>query len=414
MNEIEPVWAAEIEPFPIKVTKARFPLMKHLGDVRNIDGGKIEPVDVITGGSPCQNLSIAGDRNGINGEKSGLFFEMIRIVKEMRVKTNGRYPRYLLTENVNGIYSSGNGEDFRIYLEEICKIADPEAFVPKPAKWQPSGTIMGNDYSISWRTFDAQYWGVPQRRKRMYLVADFGGKNSGEILFKSECLSWDFEKSKGKRAKIARNVGKISNQPNQSLVKRPAAYILDNHATDSRCSICKDNISPTLASRMGTGGNNTPLILEEKQYFVSSKNSFHTRVQKGVVSSLVATDYKDPPIIYAESKDAESNRSDEPLYTIRRITPLECCRLQGFPDYWTKDIEVKDPNQEQMDFWKGVWNHWNDLENKKHKSENQIKKWLHKRHTEAAEYKMWGNGIALPCADFIMQGIVAISKRETM
>lgn len=188
---IEPVWASEIEPYPIRVTTQRFPRMKHLGDITKIDGGKIEPVDVITFGSPCQDLSVAGKRAGIhNGARSSLFFHAVRIMKEMREATNGVYPRIVIWENVHGAFSSNGGEDFRAVLQALCEIADGGADVPRPAKgkWGGAGAIVGDGYSIVWRTYDAQYWGVPQRRRRIYLVADLGGERAGEILFERESV----------------------------------------------------------------------------------------------------------------------------------------------------------------------------------------------------------------------------------
>lgn len=203
-NGIEPVWASEIEPFPVKVSKARFPRMKHLGDITKINGADIEPVEVITGGSPCQDLSVAGERAGLEGSRSGLFMEQVRIVKEMRAndKANGRTgefirPRFMVWENVPGAYSSNKGEDFRIVLEEICRIEDDTVSIPRPAKdkWHSRGCIMGNGYSVAWRTLDAQFWGVPQRRRRIFLVADFGGHTAPEILFKREGLRRNIKES---------------------------------------------------------------------------------------------------------------------------------------------------------------------------------------------------------------------------
>ncbi|MBQ8000094.1 MAG: DNA cytosine methyltransferase, partial [Ruminococcus sp.] len=189
LSGITPVWASEIEPFPIAVTQKRLPFMKHYGDISKLNGAELPPVDIITFGSPCTDLSVAGKRAGIQAERSGLFFEAIRIIKEMRCKTNGEYPKYIVWENVPGAFSSGGGEDFRCVLEEICKIADESAVIPKPAKWHNAGEILAGHYSVAYRLFDAQYWGVPQRRKRIYLVADFTGECAGKILFESEGVS---------------------------------------------------------------------------------------------------------------------------------------------------------------------------------------------------------------------------------
>ena len=195
---ITPIAASEIEPYPIAVTKSRFPNMKHLGDISGINGKEIEPVDVITFGSPCQDLSVAGKRAGLkhqshgDGEttRSGLFMEAVRIIKEMRLKTNGKYPRFAVWENVPGAFSSNKGEDFRVVLEEIIKIAEPNAIMPAvPQKgWAYADSYSGDGWSLAYRVLDAQYWGVPQRRRRIYLVADFGGGCAREILFEREGL----------------------------------------------------------------------------------------------------------------------------------------------------------------------------------------------------------------------------------
>lgn len=205
MCGIEPTWASEIEPYPVRVTKARFPKMLHLGDITKIDGAEVEPVDIICGGSPCQDLSVAGKQAGLHeGERSHLFFEMTRIIKEMRLATDGKYPRYIIWENVPGAFSSNNGEDFYSVLKEFAQIADPDVHVPRPAckgktdklAWRYAGSIMGDGWSLAWRTVDAQYWGVPQRRRRIYLVGDLGGECAGEILFEREGVRGYFETSR--------------------------------------------------------------------------------------------------------------------------------------------------------------------------------------------------------------------------
>ena len=236
---IEPVWCSEIEPFPIKVTKARFPNMKHYGDISKIKGAELEPVDLVTGGSPCQDMSVAGKRQGMSKKcpkcdysivgnecikecpecgteleytRSGLFMEQIRVIKEMREADELRQlrmrgaveyirPRFMLWENVTGAFSSNKGEDFRAVLEETARIVDKTAVIPRPknGKWHNAGLIMADGYSIAWRVLDAQYWGVPQRRRRIALVADFGGQCAGEILFKRDGSTWNIKKSQYKR-----------------------------------------------------------------------------------------------------------------------------------------------------------------------------------------------------------------------
>ena len=155
LSGITPVWASEVEPYPIAVTRSRFPGMRHLGDVTRVHGGEIEPVDVVIFGSPCQDMSIAGKRAGIQkGERSKLFFEAIRIIQEMREATDGRYPTFAVWENVPGAFSSNRGEDFRTVLEELARIAEADACIPRPekGKWPKAGLIAGNGWSIAWRT----------------------------------------------------------------------------------------------------------------------------------------------------------------------------------------------------------------------------------------------------------------------
>lgn len=166
--------------------------MKHLGDITKIHSDKIEPVDCITFGSPCQDLSIAGHREGLAGERSGLFMEAVRIIKEMRSSTNGLYPTFAVWENVPGAFSSNGGEDFRAVLEELARVEQPDTSIPRPPKggrWSKAGAIAGNGWSLAWRQLDAQYWGVPQRRKRIALVVDFRGQRAAEILFERTSLS---------------------------------------------------------------------------------------------------------------------------------------------------------------------------------------------------------------------------------
>ena len=167
--------------------------MKHLGDITKVHGDQIEPVDCITFGSPCQDLSIAGRRAGLAGERSGLFIEAVRIIKEMRSSTNGLYPTFAVWENVPGAFSSNGGEDFRAVLEELARVEQPDVSIPRPSnrggRWSKAGAIAGNGWSLAWRQLDAQYWGVPQRRKRIALVVDFAGQRAGEILFERRSLS---------------------------------------------------------------------------------------------------------------------------------------------------------------------------------------------------------------------------------
>lgn len=268
---MKPVWSSEIEPFPILVTTKHFPDMKHFGDIKKMDGRLIPKVDIITGGSPCQDMSIAGKRIGLGGSRSNLFREQIRIVKEMREsdKANERTgkevrPRFMVWENVSGAFSSNKGEDFRCVLEEICRVADAKVSIPRPPKnkWEKSGTIMADGYSVAWRTLDAQYWGVPQRRKRIYLVADFGGVTAPEILFEQDSLRRNSCKSREEKEEASRNF-------RESIEKSDECQfiVIENHPADSRVDICKDGKVQTLTSRMGTGGGNVPILLEEIKAF---------------------------------------------------------------------------------------------------------------------------------------------------
>ena len=200
LHGIEPVWSSEIEAFPLKVEEARFPNCKKLGDVMNINGAEIEPVDIITFGSPCQDLSVAGKQKGIHdGERSNLFFQAIRIIKEMRHATANEFPRFAVFENVPGAFSSNGGDDFQAVLEAFCSICDDTVHVPRPADgiWQPAGCILGDDFSVAWKVYDAQYWGVPQRRKRIYLIASFGTARGREILFNKDSCCWDYQTGRG-------------------------------------------------------------------------------------------------------------------------------------------------------------------------------------------------------------------------
>ena len=184
-NGIKTIWASEIVGDCIDIVKKHFPEIQHLGDITKINGGEIPPVDIISFGSPCQNLSTAGNQKGLDGEKSQLFFEAIRIIYEMRGATNGKYPKYIIWENVAGAFSSNKGQDFRRVLEEITKTYIP---MPNSRRWATSGMVRSVAGSTAWRQLDAQYWGVPQRRKRIYLVHDFNGERAPEILFECESV----------------------------------------------------------------------------------------------------------------------------------------------------------------------------------------------------------------------------------
>ena len=550
---IKPIWASEIEPLPILVTKKNFPEMKHLGDIGYVKGDKIDPVTIISGGSPCQDMSIAGQRAGLDGDRSGLFRQQIRIVKEMRNSDikKGRTgkdirPRFMVWENVPGAFSSNRGGDFQAVLQEIAGIADETAAVPLPSKskWAEAGCIMGDTFSIAWRTLDAEYWGVPQRRNRIFLVADFGGNTAPKVLFERQGLLRDLKESREAWQGTAGNSERSAHPAGRNPV------VLENHPQDSRVTFAKGNIAPTLTGQMGTGGNNVPMIMDEvmalhltqdptvmdgKTPCITAGNPKTGQATVGVVIPIAdkATRYKgggdgrnddgsanglgvgepgDPantltasdrhavacPVVafepgaairtgghiyqdgkagtvraepgdnrqavaYAIGRDnlsvteetAQSlTASDVPGsvahsvypeksgtltakmakgtggpsedecqnlvsvdYVIRRLTPLECCRLQGFPDNWTEAIAIENPSAKTIREWMIVWAEWWRLIGRADgiqlpKDAKQTERWLADPVSDSALYKMWGNGIALPCAIFVFEGIMEVLREE--
>lgn len=355
---IETLWSSEIEKFPLAVTAKRFPRVKQLGDITKIDGSKIEPVDIVTFGSPCQDLSIAGRREGLKGERSGLFMEAVRIIKEMRHETERRAdepirPRYAVWENVPGAYSSNGGEDFRAVLEELCRVVDPGVHVPRPAggRWKPAGAIVGAGFSVAWRTLDAQYWGVPQRRRRVWVVADFGGEGAPEILFKREGMRRNFKESRAAWEGTASNVeGSVGGAGATSLAA--VVYAIGNGQTagtglhDKVESLnCMHDAQAVIALDRAAFNQG-----ENAQYDIGIS-------ENGIAQTVVA---KGPGAAAQYGKK------------IRRFTPTECARLQGMPDWWCADIP----------------------------------------HADTPEYKMWGNGMALPNALYVMEGIAARAEKE--
>ena len=407
---ITPVWASEIEPFPIRVTTKRLPFMKHYGNVSEMDGGKVEPVDIITFGSPCQDMSVAGKRAGLEGSRSNLFYEAVRIIKEMRKATGGEYPKWACWENVPGAFSSSGGEDFRCVLESLCGVIDESVSIPKPKKWANAGEILGDGYSLAWRVLDAQFWGVPQRRKRIYLIADFTGGCAGKVLFESEGLSgyspqgfrsWQTASGCSPDSSGAAGIGFDLNATEQHGV----AYGLDraayNQGQNAKFAPCiESEVEPPMVAR-GPGAVAHPV-------YSTSKNSYHTQAEEDIVNTLVATDYKDPPTV-----------TEEPYYTVRRLTPTECARLQGFPDWWCSALGTEEPSEEDIAFWRDVFETHRAVTGSasKPKTDAQLVKWLKDPHTDSAEYKLWGNGVALPCVYFVLSGIVYFhqlnAERET-
>lgn len=694
-GQITPLWSSEIEPFAIRVTTKRLPQVKHYGDVSAISGADLPPVDIITFGSPCQDMSIAGKRDGLDGSRSSLFYEAIRIVKEMRCKTNGEKPRFIVWENVPGAFSSNKGQDFKAVLEAVIGVKEPAATVPAPEKkgWPDADYYVGDGWSVAYRVFDAQWWGVPQRRKRIYLVADFADQSAPKVLFESEgmsrysaegfrawqraaagaegsigeagccgfdgyngCLTGNVSSTIGENCGMSTgrngvvvlndqggtqmdvsedvtgtlraqehghqpcvleaagfctehsaNARSIGYEEERSPTLRagvvPAAIALENHPADSRVKISEDGKVQTLTSRCGTGGGNVPMVMdavenspavtlkirsgcegggkgaiwqEEKSatlgcnndqtlfvpkcYGVCSKAShsmmsdnphsgfyeaktsrtldrsggdptcnqggicvvepedvtaFHVnqrnelidlhgksgalmvtrsnqmqtfvlqgnmigrkdengpqgdgvnedvcftldatdrhavcapedvyamttgsfmRIEENVSPTLMARDYKDPATIAPaphlnegvagtvatgahpsgfNGQDAFNDRLviDNPeaqpapvTYTVRRLTPTECARLQGFPDWWCRNLGTENPTEEELAFWADVFETHRKIVThaKKPKTEKQIREWLAAPYTDSAEYRIWGNGICLANAFFVLAGI---------
>ena len=554
LSGIVPVWKSEIEPFPIAVTEKRLPFVKHLGDINCINGAEIEPVDIITFGSPCTDLSVAGKRQGLNAARSGLFFQAVRIIKEMRCATNGKYPRFAVWENVTGALSSNKGEDFRCVLEELCKIKTADISVPKPEKWTKAGEILADGFSLAYRTVDAQYWGTPQRRMRIYLVADFDGERASKILFESESLSGYSPQGFRSWKETARSFGTCSEETSTGLM-------FENHSQDTRYTGPLD-VAQTISASYGTGGNNQPFVVEsafvpktlkircgggnggkgaliqenksatlscnndqtlfvpkaygicgkysnsmlsdnpnsgfyeadtartidtsnqspcknqggivvvegngsrpshhgngykesETMYtlnctenhavaygigrpamnqgynarfsfqieeeksptivasgaggiahpvYSTSKNSHHTVAEKEKANTLVASDYKDPPVVNDSTPETE--------YIVRRLTPQECALLQGMPTWWCDNIGIENPTEEQICWWQNVFETYNKAVGKtcKPKSRKQIEKWLKDPYSDSAAYKMWGNGIYLGNAWFVLSGIAYYAR----
>lgn len=651
ISGITPVWASEIEPFPIRVTTKRLPFMKHYGDISQMDGGKIEPVDIITFGSPCTDMSVAGRRAGLEGQQSVLFYQAIRIIKEMRCATNGKYPRYIVWENVPGAFSSNSGEDFKAVLEAVIGVAEPGTQVPMPEKnrWPYADCYMGDGWSVAYRVLDAQFWGVPQRRKRIYLVADFAGGRAFDILFKSEGVSGysaesfrSWQRTAGSAADCTGTASLCLNDQGgqrmdvtddvtatlraeahhppcvlesagfcteHSSKSRSIGYeeetsptlragvvpatVYENHSQDTRYTGPIDT-APTVSATYGMGGNNQPFVVSEETpktlkirsgcegggkgaliqenksatlscnndqtlfepcnwdgqqtaptltahnaggnqrmpdknhfncvlqaYGICSKESnamksdnphsgiyeadtsrtidgnggnpgcnqggiavvesyaiqgsmigrddkngpqgdginedvsftlntvdrhavytmttgSFAQVSEDKAPTVLARDYKDPTAVcygigrdtFNQGKNAKFAPTFEPElqptlvakgpgaiqsgYTVRRLTPTECARLQGFPDWWCDDLGIAEPTMADIQYWYDVFETHRRImgSSTKPKSLKQIAKWLRDPHSDAAEYKMWGNGVALPCVVFVLSGIVWCTQDE--
>ena len=668
LSGIEPLWASEVEPFCVRVTTKRLPQMKHYGDVSKLNGAELPPVDIITFGSPCQDMSIAGKRAGLDGERSGLFHEAIRIIREMREKTHGQQPRFICWENVPGAFSSNGGEDFQAVLQAVIGVKEPSCEVPAPGKngWPYADVYLGDGWSVAYRLLDAEFWGVPQRRARIFLVADFGGERAGDILFKSEGLSGysaeGFEAWKRAARNPAACIGaaggpavcvnpqgssgvEVTEDKTGTLVAQdhghhpavlaagfctehsadsrsigyeeetsptlragvvPAAIALEHHPADSRIGIAEDGIVQTLATRMGTGGGNVPIIMtpdgpmaytlkircgggnggkgalwqEEKSHTLATSND-QTLFQPGdacgfdryngdltgdvaqTINACAGTSGDNTPMVFepaygigkpgftggeganfnfavneevaptmqasgpdavafgissdqshamlsdnphagiyeaetARTLDAQCGhpgcnqggiavvekayslqgnmigRSDgngpqgkgigddvaftldatdrqgvaapvysstvgsymtaseevaqtlmardfkdpqivnTPFYIVRRLTPVECARLQGFPDWWCDGLGTEAPTEEEIAFWMDVFETHRKVISgaKKPKTRAQIVKWLENPYLDSHAYRMWGNGLCLSNAWFVLAGIVYYARMD--
>ena len=429
--------------------------MIHLGDITKINGYEVPIVDCAIGGSPCQDLSMAGKREGLAGARSGLFMQQIRLVKEMRKqdaernRADGRAdrpvrPRYMVWENVPGAFSSNKGQDFAAVLEEAIRIVEPEApDVPVPPKgWPTAGVIVGDGWSIAWRTHDAQHWGVPQRRKRISLIADFGGKSAPEILFECQGLPGDTEQGSEKRerpsagtegstsyavrirggcegggkgalvqeeksetlgtgndqtvfcigsyhsnawmsdnphsgvyeAEVSKTLDALNcgypacNQGGMAVVEKTAICCFEPRSPDGVARIVKGDVSPTLNTAQG--GQRQPAVM-----------TYATQSYSEIKESDVGASLKACGGVYGGGTENYSITKQ----SVRRLTPLECERLQGFPDGWTDIGE------------------WIDSKGKKHDS------------SDSARYKALGNSIALPFWRFLCKRISAqYARRATM
>lgn len=453
--------------------------MIHLGDITKMSGFSTPPVDVITFGSPCQDLSIAGKRAGLSGERSGLFMEAVRIIKEMRQATNGEYPKYAVWENVPGAFSSNKGEDFRAVLEELARIKETGISIPAPdkSKWAKSGFIAGDDWSIAWRAMDAQHWGVPQRRLRISLVLDLTGGRAGEILFEPESLRGHFAPGitpgqaaagtakngagtadraftlkirsgcegggKGALVQTEKNAT-LSTLQDQTLfvAEPPKAYSFDSLASNSMKSSnphsgCRevevaktlDTAPPDPAKNQGgiaildalpfdttqitspQNGSNPhfgdpchPLaatahppaaVCIDCRNMVANEEVSATLQAKG--NGGQSLNYINPvaePLIYDARGNGDGQTSptitgdhnsritdytaviiEKIRWIVRRLTPTECERLQGYPDGWTDLGE------------------WIDSKGKTHKP------------ADTPRYKALGNSIALPQWYYVLGGI---------
>lgn len=347
----EPVAFSEIEAFPSAVLAARYPRVPNLGDIAQIDWSEHDDcrtADLLVGGSPCQSFSVAGSRTGLAGA-SGLMWEYVRAVRELM-------PRWLVWENVPGALSSSHGEDFGCLLKALD----------------------GLGYGLAWRVLDAQFYGVAQRRRRVYLVGSLGNAGACDVLFEPDCLRWDHPTGREKRQALARKAqsgagsadgggGCLTPWDTQSrrIYRSDGAWptldtrarsggdgravALDYHPQDSRIRYADEDVSQTLSARMGTGGNNVPLV--QDTVLCATDSGAHSAIAEDLAPTLTAHEGKSASYVFSGQNSARAGLSldadtsptlsatKQPSVStqnvVRRLTPTECERLQGFPDGWT-------------------------------------------------------------------------------
>lgn len=368
--------------------------MIRLGDITQIHGDAIPIVDAIIGGSPCQDLSIAGTRAGLVGERSGLLMELLRIVKEMRARDErdhgrtGRLvrPRYMVWENVPGAFSSNGGADFGAVLHEIVKIIEPEAPpVPTPRRgWPTAGSLVGvgERWSVAWRVLDAQFWGVPQRRRRITLVADFGGSTAPEILFERKGLHWDSSEG-GEPRETAPEDAEISTgaavaiydaRGNGDGATSPTLTGDHESRVTDYTALCVGNGQTDSLARPSNVAGALNCMHDQQIVFGIAREAFNSGMNALFAPSI---EQELQPTITAKGPAAVANKN-----AIRRLTPLECERLQGYPDGWTSIGEWKDSSGKRRD------------------------------SSDSARYKALGNSIALPPWKWVLKRLCAHYERD--
>ena len=521
LSGITPVWAAEINPACVAVTRRHFPDMLHFGDVSEIDGAKIPPVDIITFGSPCQDLSVAGKRAGLDGARSGLFTEAIRIIYEMREATHGVYPTFLVWENVPGAFSSGNGRDFQTVLREITKTDIP---MPASGRWANAGVVRSGGICVAWRVLDAQYWDVPQRRKRIYLVGSFGDRSAEQILFKpdrvrrylapreaagegaaadsagSACVSRTVFDARGNGD--GRTAPTVTGDHNGRVSDYTAVCVFDKAQitspqnrtravpNDKSCAVTaqgdivgvfkagngakaggigySQDVTPALTAA-GSGTNQAPSVVyalqgsmvgrEEQNgpqgngvnenvcltmntadrhsvvYAIGNGQKNNTTIsdkagaltcmhdQQTVVYAIdrvafnqgenakydfEVSDSGVNSTITARGPSAVSYEEQPTKWIARRLTPLECERLQGYPDGWTVLPKIKTISEADYELFLRAYLLDKRLKGqtvKKTPTREQMVRWYNRLDSDSTRYRQLGNSLAIPCALRVIDGI---------